>query len=161
PQMRRIVVIGGGLAGMVSARELAKRGMSVVLLDAMNRLGGKAGANVEGGVVIEHGYHVFPTWYPNVRALLGEIGVKLAGFDRYHYLQPGEYPSLVTVKAPTGVGPIVHNIRKGILPWYEMLLFFSFTVDMLSQPLSNKRLLDQVSEVGLMRQAWYVTEAVA
>jgi hypothetical protein len=25
---------------------------------------------------VEHGYHVFPQWYPNVRAIVERIGVR-------------------------------------------------------------------------------------
>jgi monoamine oxidase len=36
------VVAGGGLAGLVAARDLARAGRSVVLLEGSNRLGGRA-----------------------------------------------------------------------------------------------------------------------
>ncbi|MEO6419990.1 MAG: FAD-dependent oxidoreductase [Polyangiaceae bacterium] len=159
--MRTVVVVGGGLAGMVAARELALTGRKVVILEQSERLGGKAGADTRTGRPVEHGYHVFPKWYPNVRALLDEIQVKLVDFDRYHYLVAGGFPSLVTVRGPTSIGAIIHNTLHGLLPWYQTLLFFNFTLDMLSQPLSAKKLLDKVSTVGLMRQAWYMTEQVA
>ncbi len=146
---------------MVAARELAKHGRQVVILEASSRLGGKAGADTRTGRPVEHGYHVFPKWYPNVRALLDEIHVKLVDFDRYHYLLAGGFPKLVTVRGPTSLGAILHNTFQGLLPWYQTLLFFNFTLDMLSQPLSAKKLLDRVSTVGLMRQAWYMTEQVA
>ena len=35
------IVVGGGLAGMVAARELAVRGWRVTLLERSGRLGGK------------------------------------------------------------------------------------------------------------------------
>src|SRR5471030_1384287 len=102
--MRNVVVIGGGLAGMVTARELAKHGRHVVILEQSNRLGGKAGADTRTGRPVEHGYHVFPKWYPNVRTLLDEIHVKLVDFDRYHYLLAGGFPKLVTDRGPTSLG---------------------------------------------------------
>jgi len=159
--MSRIVVVGGGLAGMISAREIAKHGHDVVLLEASSRLGGKAGADRREGRIVEHGYHVFPAWYPNVRALLREIGVTLIDFDRYHYLAPGKFPEVTSVRGPSSLGAVWHDTFRGILPWYETLLFSYFTLDMISRPLSQKRLLDRVSTVGLMRQAWYMTERVA
>lgn len=157
----RVVVVGGGLAGMIAARECGRRGHEVVLLEKSVRLGGKAGSDVKGGRRVEHGYHVFPKWYPNVRGLLDEIGTKLVDFDRYHYLVSGKFPSFVTVRGPSDLGAIWHNTVKGILPWYQTILFFGFTIDLLSKSLSNKKLLDRVSQIGLMREAWYVTEEVA
>ena len=38
---QRVIIIGGGLAGLVSARELIARGAEVQLLEARNRLGGR------------------------------------------------------------------------------------------------------------------------
>src|SRR5262245_20252760 len=84
------VVVGGGLAGMVVARELALRRWRVILLERSKRLGGKAGSYIKNGRLVEHGYHVFPKWYPNVRAILDRIGVRLIDFDRYHFLLPHE-----------------------------------------------------------------------
>src|SRR6476620_7399054 len=116
------IVVGGGLAGMVIARELALRRWKVVLLEKTNRLGGKAGAELKNGRLVEHGYHVFPKWYPNVRAILDRIGVQLIDFDRYHFLLRERYPDKVTVFAPTGIRPILHNTFRGILPWYHNAL---------------------------------------
>jgi uncharacterized protein with NAD-binding domain and iron-sulfur cluster len=100
------IVVGGGLAGMVIARELALRRWRVVLLEKSNRLGGKAGADIKDGRLVEHGYHVFPKWYPNIRAIVERIGVRLIDFDCYHFLLRGRYPRKTTVRAPTGFGPI-------------------------------------------------------
>ncbi len=156
-----IIVVGGGLAGMVSAREIAKRGHDVTILEASGRLGGKAGADMKGGRLVEHGYHVFPAWYPNVRKLLDEVGTKLVDFDRYHYLRVGEFPKVVTVRGPKDFAATVYNLTHGLLPWYQTILFYSFTLELMSKSLDDKRLLDRVSQVGLMRQAWYMTEEVA
>ncbi len=159
--MQHVVVVGGGLAGMVSARAIARSGRKVTLLEKSDRLGGKAGANRQGDRRVEHGYHVFPTWYPNVRGLLRELDVTLIDFDRYHYVLPHEYPKRVTVLGPSGLGAIVHNLTRGLLPWYQTILFYNFTLDLVAKDISQKRLLDRVSEIGLMRDAWYVTESVA
>jgi uncharacterized protein with NAD-binding domain and iron-sulfur cluster len=78
------IVVGGGLAGMVVARELALRRWRVTILERSNRLGGKAGSDLKNGRLVEHGYHVFPQWYSNVRPIIERIGVKLIDFDRYH-----------------------------------------------------------------------------
>lgn len=160
--MGSCVVIGGGLAGLVVARELARAGWEVRLLERSDHLGGKADA-IDGGARgwIEHGYHVFPAWYVNVRSLAAELGVELIDFDRYHYLRPGAFPAFVTVRGPSSLGALLHNTFRGLLPWYHTALFGYSVIDMLSRPLSQKRLLDRISQVGLMRSSWYMTEAVA
>jgi hypothetical protein len=155
------IVVGGGLAGMVVARELAHRGWRVVLIERSKRLGGKAGADIRNGRLVEHGYHVFPQWYPNVRVILERIGVKLIDFDRYHFLLPGGYPRRVTVLGPSGLSAMWHYIFNGLLPWYHNLLYIYSVLDMISRPLSDKKFLDRVSQIGLIRGKWYTSESVA
>lgn len=146
---------------MVVARELALRRWRVILLERSRRLGGKAGSDVKNGRLVEHGYHVFPRWYPNVRAIVERIGVRLIDFDRYHYLLPGHYPRRITVRGPSGPAAMWHNTVNGLLPWYHNILFFYSVLDVISRPLSEKRFLDHVSQIGLIRGKWYISESVA
>jgi phytoene dehydrogenase-like protein len=146
---------------MVVARELALRHWRVVLLERSGRLGGKAGADVRNGRLVEHGYHVFPMWYPNVRAIVDRIGVRLIDFDRYHFLLPGEYPRKITVRGVTGIATLWHNTFNGLLPWYHNILYSYSVLDMISRPLSERSFLDRVSQIGLIRGKWYSSESVA
>ena len=158
---RSAIVVGGGLAGMVIARELALRRWRVLLLEKSKRLGGKAGADFQHGRLVEHGYHVFPKWYPNVRAIVDRVGARLIDFDRYHFLLRGKYPRKTTVLAPTGLGAMWHNTFRGILPWYHNVLYNYSVLDMISRPLTEKSYLDRVSQLGLLRGKWYASESVA
>jgi hypothetical protein len=54
-----------------------------------------------------------------------------------------------------------HNTFHGLLPWYHNVLYFYFVLDMISRPLSEKRFLDHVSQIGLIRSKWYASESVA
>lgn len=61
-QPRTALVVGGGLAGMISALELAKRGVKVRLLEASDHMGGRLGARPSDEApdgVWEHGLHHF------------------------------------------------------------------------------------------------------
>jgi hypothetical protein len=85
-------VIGGGLAGLVSSLKLVSMGISVNLYESSQHLGGKAASlntdkvydgkfkqvsgTLANGIRSDHGYHVFPKWYYNMRALWEEIGLK-------------------------------------------------------------------------------------
>lgn len=155
------IVVGGGLAGMVAARELKLRGWRVTILERSNRLGGKAGSDLKNGRLVEHGYHVFPQWYPNVRAILERIGVKLIDFDCYHFFLPGGYPRRVTVRGPSGFSAVWQFLFNGLLPWYHNMLYIYSVLDMISRPLSEKKALDRVSQIGLIRGKWYTSESVA
>lgn len=75
--MPAAIVIGGGLAGISAAWELSRRDWDVELYEASHRLGGKAGSELsaKSGYYSDHGYHLFPAWYHNVRQLMAETGI--------------------------------------------------------------------------------------
>lgn len=53
PAPQRVVVIGAGIAGLVAAHEVEKRGGEAILLEARDRVGGRAWT-VRGGDTIRH-----------------------------------------------------------------------------------------------------------
>ena len=48
---RRVIVVGGGLAGLVAARDLIARGADVQLLEARTRLGGRVWSIDDPGIL--------------------------------------------------------------------------------------------------------------
>jgi len=71
----RVIVLGGGLAGLVCAKVLAERKVEVEVWEASARFGGKAGSTLHNGRWVDHGFHIFPAWYQNTNALLNELGI--------------------------------------------------------------------------------------
>jgi hydroxysqualene dehydroxylase len=72
--MRRIAVVGGGLAGIAAALECANAGAAVTVLESRGRLGGAAYSFVRDGVVADNGQHVFLRCCTAYRELLHRIG---------------------------------------------------------------------------------------
>ncbi|HEY2743829.1 MAG TPA: FAD-dependent oxidoreductase, partial [Polyangia bacterium] len=76
---RRVVVVGGGLAGLSAATELAARHFDVTLVERAAQLGGKLTAwpvrALGEEFPVEHGFHGFFAQYYNLRALLDAAGV--------------------------------------------------------------------------------------
>ncbi|MBF6606867.1 MAG: protoporphyrinogen oxidase [Chloroflexi bacterium] len=56
-----VLVIGGGITGLVAARELARAGRPVVLIEATARLGGKIVTERRADFLVEHGPDSFMT----------------------------------------------------------------------------------------------------
>jgi 15-cis-phytoene desaturase len=76
--MTRVVVIGGGLAGLACAVALADQGTQVTVLEASTRLGGRAGSWLEptSGDVVDIGPHVFYSEDRNLLAFLERLGTR-------------------------------------------------------------------------------------
>jgi squalene-associated FAD-dependent desaturase len=72
---RRVVVVGGGLAGITAALDLADGGAEVTLLEVRTRLGGAAYSFEREGLEIDNGQHVFLRCCTGYRALLDRLGV--------------------------------------------------------------------------------------
>ncbi|MBO9625049.1 MAG: FAD-dependent oxidoreductase [Microbacterium sp.] len=70
-----VVVIGGGIGGLIAARECAKVGMRVTVLDAADAVGGAIRRAELDGVVVDAGAESFATRGGHVRALLAELGL--------------------------------------------------------------------------------------
>jgi squalene-associated FAD-dependent desaturase len=104
---RRVVVIGGGLAGITAAIALSEAGAAVTLLEARPRLGGATASFNRGALVVDTGQHVFLrccTAYQGLLARLGMSGsVRIQ--DRFD----------VTVLAPDGSARLRRNRLPGPL----------------------------------------------
>ncbi len=72
--MARVAVIGAGLAGLVSAHTLYKRGHDVLLLEASESLGGQVQTESSGGYIVELGGDGFVADSQAVPAVAAEIG---------------------------------------------------------------------------------------
>jgi squalene-associated FAD-dependent desaturase len=101
---RRVLVIGGGLAGITAAIDLRDAGSAVTLLESRPRLGGAATSYARAGMMIDNGQHVFLRCCDNYQALLARLGVTdlVAIQDRFD----------VTVLSPAGAA----RLRRDALP---------------------------------------------
>ena len=71
----KVVVIGGGIAGLTAAWRLARAGAQVTLLEASERLGGKIRTEREGEFLFEAGPDSFLATKPHALELCAELGL--------------------------------------------------------------------------------------
>lgn len=73
------VVVGGGLAGLLAARNLVESGHDVVVLEAASAPGGMIAPVEVGGVRVDAGAEAFATRSAAAQALCAELGLEVAG----------------------------------------------------------------------------------
>src|SRR4051812_33890169 len=71
----KVIIVGGGLAGLACAAELTDHGVEVSVLESGERLGGKASSwRDEDGDLVDVGLHVVTPLYEKLLALLKKLG---------------------------------------------------------------------------------------
>ncbi|MHB1235110.1 MAG: protoporphyrinogen/coproporphyrinogen oxidase [Microbacteriaceae bacterium] len=97
PEPAPFIVVGGGIAGLVTARDLAIGGRQVIVLEASDVLGGKVVSHTVGGIVLDAGAESFATRGGVVSALAAELGLGgeiVLPNPAGAWLQPGKGPAL-------------------------------------------------------------------
>ncbi len=92
---KKVVVLGAGIAGLVSAYELAERGLDVTVVEAAPMPGGRTSTWVdERGRTVDTGLHVVADHYVNLTDVLARIGASrhLSWVEKHTYLQFGRDP---------------------------------------------------------------------
>lgn len=72
---RTALVLGGGISGLLAARELAAAGLTVTVLEATENWGGCVGSHVVAGLTLDSGAESFATRSSAVADLAGELGL--------------------------------------------------------------------------------------
>lgn len=118
----RIVIVGGGIAGLSAAWACHRRGLSCVLLEAADRAGGVVSTERTDGLVLDAGPDAFLAQKPGIMRLCQELGIErelitmsrprgahvLAG-RRFHALpEGGAFGLPLTWQAA---------VRTGLLSW--------------------------------------------
>ncbi|MDR6989059.1 oxygen-dependent protoporphyrinogen oxidase [Paenarthrobacter nitroguajacolicus] len=85
PQRPAAVVVGGGVSGLIAARELALAGLAVTILEARDTWGGCVGSHVVAGLRLDSGAESFATRSTAVADLARELGLA----DRIVAPRPG------------------------------------------------------------------------
>jgi phytoene dehydrogenase-like protein len=123
--MTDVAIVGAGLAGLSCACELTSRGISCTLLESSNDVGGRARTDQVGGFLLDRGFQVLLTAYPEAKRLLDYPALRLSSFEpgalvrfngKFHRIaDPWRLPSamLSTLAAP--VGTVADKLALGKL----------------------------------------------
>ena len=75
-----VLIVGGGLAGLSCARTLQDKGVSFQILEASDGLGGRIRTDEVGGFLLDRGFQVLLTAYPEAKRVLDYAKLELKPF---------------------------------------------------------------------------------
>ena len=67
---RKVIIVGAGVAGMACAVTLAEKGIPFQILEASDGVGGRVRTDVVDGFLLDRGFQIFLTSYPEAQRLL-------------------------------------------------------------------------------------------
>ena len=127
-----VLIIGAGLAGLSCARQLAANGLRFLILEASDGIGGRVRTDEVEGFLLDRGFQVLQTAYPEARRVLDYSALELRSFypgallrfnDRFHrFADPFRQPArlLSTLISPVGsfadklrVARLRHRVCRG------------------------------------------------
>lgn len=117
----QVVIIGAGLAGLCCARRLHEAGVSFQLLEASDDLGGRARTDEADGFLLDRGFQVLLTAYPEAQQILDYDALELARFapgalvryrGKFHrFSDPWRSPRHLVSTALSPVGSLADKLR--------------------------------------------------
>ncbi len=81
PDTCDVVVVGAGLAGLSAARYLVHAGVDVHVLEASDGVGGRVRSDVVDGFILDRGFQVILTAYPELKRQFDVKALDMQSFD--------------------------------------------------------------------------------
>jgi phytoene dehydrogenase-like protein len=120
-----VLIVGGGIAGLSCALSLTERGIRCELLEASSEVGGRVSTDVVDGFLLDRGFQVLLTAYPEAQRALDLGALQLHSFEpgalvrwngKFHrVVDPWRKPSKLLATVASPVGSLADKLRVGRL----------------------------------------------
>lgn len=127
------VIIGGGISGLTCAKYLNEKGYSFMLLEGSDALGGRVRTDNVDGFLLDRGFQIFLTNYPEAKKILNYNNLDLKYFD-----------SGAIIKAEKGFMKMKNPFRNKMA--YLTMAFSS--VGSLSDKLKIRKFANELAEIS-------------
>lgn len=162
---QKVIIIGGGVAGLTAAHELIERDFDVEVYERRMQFGGKAASqrvqltpSGPSDYPGEHGFRFFPAWYRHLPDTLGRIPRRgqrkrvrdltvadnLVATERNLLARYNRPSSSIILHAPMSASgaqaafDFVRNLAASGLPVGDVLTFFRLLAEFLRTPLDER-----------------------
>ena len=125
PQHADVVIVGAGLAGLVAARTLGLNGINSVILESSDGVGGRVRSDNVDGFVLDRGFQVLLTGYPEIHRHLDIDALKLRAFEPGALVwregkgtvvgDPFRRPKTLVSTATASIGSVTDKARIALL----------------------------------------------
>lgn len=123
-----VIVVGAGLSGLCCARLLVKQNIDVLVLEAQDDVGGRVRTDSVDGFLLDRGFQVLQTAYPEATAQLDYRALQLHRFDPGAFIHtqgrmvemsdPWRKPSKLLATAFNGIGTFRDRLKLAKLRWH-------------------------------------------
>ncbi len=123
----RVLIVGGGLAGLACANRLHTAGVESLILEGSDAVGGRVRTDLVEGFLLDRGFQVFLDAYPEAGALLDRQGLDLRAFKpgalvfgasgMRRVMDVFREPRHLLSSALAPVGSVTDKLRVPLLKW--------------------------------------------
>ncbi len=78
---QKVVIVGAGVAGLIAAQHLENEGFAPLIIESADRIGGRLKTERIKGFLLDHGFQILLSDYPEVQRYLDLNALQVSPLD--------------------------------------------------------------------------------